>query len=110
MRDLSDQAGEQILASRGRFFHGPERPPPGPLMQLQARNSGDIAISPGFAHHAGAGPLLALKTPQTTSHFLLQTIGHAGNPSCRMLCHPYASSPDRGTTGECSNWDTESLR
>lgn len=26
MRDLSRQAGEQILASRGRPFHGPERP------------------------------------------------------------------------------------
>jgi hypothetical protein len=26
MRDLSRQAGEQILASKGRPFHGPERP------------------------------------------------------------------------------------
>jgi len=26
MRDLSRQAGEQILASRGRPFHGPQRP------------------------------------------------------------------------------------
>lgn len=26
MRDLSRQAGEQILASRGRPYHGPERP------------------------------------------------------------------------------------
>jgi len=26
MRDLSHQAGEQILASRGRPFHGPQRP------------------------------------------------------------------------------------
>ena len=26
MRDLSHQAGEQILASRGRHYHGPERP------------------------------------------------------------------------------------
>jgi hypothetical protein len=26
MRDLSRQAGEQILASRGRPFHGPPRP------------------------------------------------------------------------------------
>jgi hypothetical protein len=26
MRDLSRQAGEQILASQGRPFHGPERP------------------------------------------------------------------------------------
>ena len=26
MRDLSRQAGEQILASEGRPFHGPERP------------------------------------------------------------------------------------
>jgi hypothetical protein len=26
MRDLSRQAGEQILASKGRSFHGPERP------------------------------------------------------------------------------------
>ena len=26
MRDLSRQASEQILASRGRSFHGPERP------------------------------------------------------------------------------------
>ena len=29
MRDLSRQAGEQILASKGRPFHGPERPRPG---------------------------------------------------------------------------------
>jgi hypothetical protein len=29
MRDLSRQAGEQILASQGRSFHGPERPRPG---------------------------------------------------------------------------------
>jgi hypothetical protein len=28
MRDLSHQAGEQILASKGRPFHGPERPRP----------------------------------------------------------------------------------
>jgi hypothetical protein len=28
MRDLSHQAGEQILASRGRPYHGPERPRP----------------------------------------------------------------------------------
>ncbi len=28
MRDLSRQAGEQILASRGRPFHGPKRPRP----------------------------------------------------------------------------------
>jgi hypothetical protein len=28
MRDLSRQAGEQILASKGRPFHGPERPRP----------------------------------------------------------------------------------
>jgi hypothetical protein len=28
MRDLSRRAGEQILASRGRPFHGPERPLP----------------------------------------------------------------------------------
>jgi Family of unknown function (DUF6788) len=28
MRDLSRQAGEQILASRGRPFHGPQRPRP----------------------------------------------------------------------------------
>jgi hypothetical protein len=28
MRDLSHQAGEQILASRDRPFHGPERPRP----------------------------------------------------------------------------------
>jgi len=28
MRDLSRQAGEQILASRGRPYHGPERPRP----------------------------------------------------------------------------------
>ncbi len=28
MRDLSRRAGEQILASRGRPFHGPERPRP----------------------------------------------------------------------------------
>jgi hypothetical protein len=28
MRDLSRRAGEQILASRGQPFHGPERPRP----------------------------------------------------------------------------------
>ncbi|MCA1681030.1 MAG: hypothetical protein LC777_19870 [Actinobacteria bacterium] len=28
MRDLSRQAGEQILATKGRPFHGPERPRP----------------------------------------------------------------------------------
>lgn len=28
MRDLSRQAGEQILSSRGRPFHGPQRPRP----------------------------------------------------------------------------------
>ena len=28
MRDLSRQAAEQILASRGRPFHGPQRPRP----------------------------------------------------------------------------------
>jgi hypothetical protein len=30
MRDLSRQAGEQILASRGRPYHGPQRPRPRP--------------------------------------------------------------------------------
>jgi hypothetical protein len=29
MRDLSRQAGEQILTSQGRSFHGPKRPRPG---------------------------------------------------------------------------------
>jgi hypothetical protein len=28
MRDLSRQAGEQLLASQGRSFHGPQRPHP----------------------------------------------------------------------------------
>jgi hypothetical protein len=45
MRDPARQAGEQILASKGRPFQGPQRPRPG-------RCSSWVISRPGLAHYS----------------------------------------------------------